>query len=148
MVTSCSNPASCKKRHSTNKHSFYLIPLIHFINLCYTWTAHQFEKVSSALEAICKWSNLSEWWSWWHARHYHIVPAFQGFNLPGVNLAISGNSFIKCRKIDPWDLSSFGILAWNLVDFRFHLKSSRFHDEIWQISWKMQILKCKIFKNS
>ena len=63
--------------------------------------------MSAALEAICQQSNLGEWWSWWHARCYHIVPAFQGFNLPGVNLAESGNSFIKCRQ-----KMSLAVAAW------------------------------------
>ena len=67
----------CTKNHmkQVNEHDKETFKSL-FNELCYTSTAHHFEKVSSALEAICERSHLSKWWSWWHARHYHIVPAF------------------------------------------------------------------------
>ena len=75
--------------------------------LCCTCTANQYEKVSACLQNICDHNNLYNWWNWWHARLYHIVPAYQGFNLPGLNLAESGNSMIKTRK--PMSLA---VVAW------------------------------------
>ena len=38
---------------------------------------------------------------------YSLLPAFQGFNLPGINLAEVGNSMIKCHK--PMSLA---VAAW------------------------------------
>ena len=75
--------------------------------LCQTSTANQYEKVSTCLQNICDCNNLSNWWNWWHARRYHIVPAYWGFNLPGLNLAEGGNSMIKTRK--PMSLA---VAAW------------------------------------
>ena len=66
--------------------------------LCQTSTANKYEKVSTCLQNICDSNNVSNWWNWWHARRYHIVPAYRGFNLPQLNLAEGGNSMIKTRK--------------------------------------------------
>ena len=72
-----------------------------------TSTANQHEKVSTCLQNICDRNNLSNWWNWWYARRYHIVPAYQGFSLPGLNLAEGGNSMMKTRK--PMSLA---VAAW------------------------------------
>ena len=37
------------------------------------------------------------WWNWWKARHFHIVPAFRGFCVSGLNVAESGQSAMKTR---------------------------------------------------
>ena len=89
----------CAENHMKSVNEFGKATFSTLFNeLCYCKTAHQFERVSAALGDICEHSNLSEWWSWWHVRHYHIVLTYSGFHLPGVNLAESGNSFIKCRQ--------------------------------------------------
>ena len=63
--------------------------------LCYTYTKHDYTKVSNALENLCERNDIGNWWSWWDVRHFHIVPAFLGFNISGLNLAETGHSQSK-----------------------------------------------------
>ena len=35
--------------------------------------------------------------TWWKARHFHIVPAFKGYCMSGLNMAKSGQSVMKTR---------------------------------------------------
>ena len=98
----------CANNHLKNVNEFERETFKDMINkLCQTSTANQYEKVSTCLQNICDHNNLSNWWNWWHARRYHIVPAYWGFNLPGLNLAEGGNSMIKTRK--PMSLA---VAAW------------------------------------
>ena len=63
--------------------------------LCYTYTKHEYTNVSKALENLCQQNDIENWWSWWAVRHFHIVPAFCGFNISGLNLAKTGHLMIK-----------------------------------------------------
>ena len=47
------------------------------------------------LEHLCEKSGILGWFLWWDERKFHIVPAFQGFNLSGLNLAESAQSGMK-----------------------------------------------------
>ena len=75
--------------------------------LCFASTANTYNKIASTMKNICECSNIINWWNWWDARKFHILPAFRGFNLPGLNLAETGNSMIKCHK--PMSLA---VAAW------------------------------------
>ena len=63
--------------------------------LCYTYTKHEYTNVSYALENLCQQNDTENWWLWWAVRRFHIVPAFHGFNISGLNLAKTGHSTIK-----------------------------------------------------
>ena len=75
--------------------------------LCYTYTKHEYTNVSNALENLCQQNDTENWWSWWAVRWFHIVPAFHGFNISGLNLAETGHSTIKTRCLMP-----LTIVAW------------------------------------
>ena len=38
---------------------------------------------------------MKTWLEWWNAYRYHLIPAFQGFNIPGVTLAEIGPSALR-----------------------------------------------------
>ena len=83
-----------------------------FNELCYTHTATQFESICNAMHAICEHSGILNWWNWWHSWRFHMVPAFQGFNLPYyyiyyINFAKIGHSSIATRT--PMSLA---VAAW------------------------------------
>ena len=48
-----------------------------------------------ALRFIYDEGNLLTWLEWWNAQKYHLIPVFQGFNIPGVNLAENGQSALR-----------------------------------------------------
>ena len=79
-----------------------------FNEVCYALTANKFEKVSAALGNICVQNNIGNWWDWWHTRRFHIVPAYRGFNLPGINLAEIGHSTMRVPV-----LMSLAVAAWH-----------------------------------
>ena len=58
-------------------------------------TRSEYESISTALRTICEKSGILDWFLWWDERKFHIVPAFRGFNLSGLNLAESGQSGMK-----------------------------------------------------
>ncbi len=60
--------------------------------LCYAAMQHEYQCVSEALQNLCQWNNIIQWFDWWDARKYHIVPAFRGYNVPRLNLAEVGHS--------------------------------------------------------
>ena len=78
-----------------------------FNELCYTHTATQFECICNSMHAICECNGILNWWNWWHSQRFHIVPAFQGFNLPGINFAEIGHSSMATRT--PMSLA---VAAW------------------------------------
>ena len=41
--------------------------------------------------------HILNWWQWWDARKFHIVPAFRGFNISGLNLVETGHSMSKVK---------------------------------------------------
>ena len=47
-------------------------------------------KIHNELEVMAHKYNCVRWLRFWHAHHAHFVPAFQGFMLPGLNLAEPG----------------------------------------------------------
>ena len=67
-------------------------------------------KVSGELHAICMWNGIGHWWDWWNCRKFHIVPAFRGFNLSGVNLAESWHSTMQVHY-----KMSLAVAAWKDV---------------------------------
>ena len=66
--------------------------------ICCMYTRHDYDKISESLETICSHNGIANWWQWWEVQHFHIVPAFQGFNLSGLNLAEAGNSSIRNKN--------------------------------------------------
>ena len=70
-----------------------------FRKLCRRWiaatTRSEYDSISAALRIICEKSGILEWFLWWDERKFHIVRAFRGFNLSGLNLAESGQSGMK-----------------------------------------------------
>ena len=65
--------------------------------LCYTYTASEYEHISTTLQGLCERNGIGNWWNWWDCRKFHIVPAYRGFNLSGVNLAEAGHSTMRVR---------------------------------------------------
>ena len=63
--------------------------------------------MSNSLENLCERNDIENWSSWWPVRHFHIVPAFQGFNISGLNLAELGHSTIKTRCIMPLTVATW-----------------------------------------
>ena len=61
------------------------------------------------MEVICTHNGIANWWQWWEVYHFHIVPAFRGFNLSGLNLAEAGNSSIRNKNRLPM---SRAVAAW------------------------------------
>ena len=63
--------------------------------ICYCNTANDYNNVRNALDKICEQNNITKWFEWWKECKYHIVPAYRGFCLSGLNLAETGQSAIK-----------------------------------------------------
>ena len=70
-----------------------------FLKLCKRWiaaaTQSEYDSISAALRTLCEKSGILDWFLWWDERKFHIVRAFLGFNLSGLNLAESGQSGMK-----------------------------------------------------
>ena len=70
-----------------------------FRKLCRRWiaatTRSEYDSISAALRTLCEKSRILDWFLWWDERKFHIVRAFRGFNLSGLNLAESGQSGMK-----------------------------------------------------
>ena len=70
-----------------------------FRKLCRRWiaatTRSEYDSISAALRTLCEKSRILDWFLWWDERKFHIVHAFRGFNLSGLNLAESGQSGMK-----------------------------------------------------
>ena len=70
-----------------------------FRKLCRRWiaatTRSEYDSISAALRTLCEKSGILDWFLWWDERKFHIVRAFRGFNLSGLNLAESGQSGMK-----------------------------------------------------
>ena len=77
--------------------------------ICYTYTRHDYDKTPESLQTICTWNSITNWCQWWEVQHFHIVPAFQGFTLSGLNLAEAGNSSIRNKTRLPMSLV---VAAW------------------------------------
>ena len=50
-------------------------------------TEEEYSRIMIPLRFICGEGNLLTWLEWWNAHKYHLIPSFQGFNIPGVTLA-------------------------------------------------------------
>ena len=70
-----------------------------FRKLCRRWiaatTRSEYDSISAALRTLCEKSGILDWFLWWDEHKFHIVRAFRGFNLSGLNLAESGQSGMK-----------------------------------------------------
>ena len=70
-----------------------------FHKLCRRWiaatTRSEYDSISAALRTLCEKSGILDWFLWWDERKFHIVRAFRGSNLSGLNLAESGQSGMK-----------------------------------------------------
>ena len=75
--------------------------------LCYDTTRNDYERTVRSLDRICERAKITSWWEWWKARSVHIVPAFRGFGLPGLNLAEVGH-----RKLIEGKRMSLTVCAW------------------------------------
>ena len=58
-------------------------------------TRSEYKALSNLVKKICAESGFLEWFMWWDDCKFHIIPAFRGFNLSGLNLAESGQSGMK-----------------------------------------------------
>ena len=67
----------------------------HIKDLCMAPTEEEYSRIMIALRFICGEGNLLTWLEWWNAQKYHLIPAFQGFNIPGVNVAEIGQSALR-----------------------------------------------------
>ena len=47
------------------------------------------------MRRICADNDILDWFLWWDERRFHIIPAFRGFNLSGLNLAEPGQSGMR-----------------------------------------------------
>ena len=65
--------------------------------ICYCYTVTDYKRISTALENLATRNNILNWWQWWDARKFHIVPTFRGFNISGLNLAETGHSMLKVK---------------------------------------------------
>ena len=59
---------------------------------------HQYNKVIDALKIICQRNDTMTWLQWLEKRRCHIIPAFRGFNISGLNLAKTGHSSMKTKN--------------------------------------------------
>ena len=64
----------------------------HVKDLCMALTEEEYSRIMIALRVICCEGNLLTWLECWNAQKHHLIPAFQGFNIPGVNLGEIGQS--------------------------------------------------------
>ena len=95
--------------------------------LCYTYMKHDYTKVSNALENLCQRNDIGNWWSWWDVRRFHIVPAFRGFNISGLNLAETGHSTIKTRSIMPLTVAAWRDICLMMLqdrDYEAHMSNT------------------------
>ena len=95
--------------------------------LCYTYTKHDYTKVSNALENLCEQNDIGNWWSWWDVRHFHIVPAFWGFNISGLNLVKTGHSAIKTRSVMPLTVAAWMDICLMMLqdrDYEAHMSNT------------------------
>ena len=58
-------------------------------------TRSKYEARAAAIRRICADNDILDWFLWWDDRKFHIVPAFRGFNLSGLNLAEPGQSGMR-----------------------------------------------------
>ena len=77
--------------------------------ICHTYTRHDYDKTAESLQTICTQNGITNRWQWWEVWHFHIVPAFRGFNLSGLNLAEAANSSIRNKTRLPMSLA---VAAW------------------------------------
>ena len=67
-------------------------------DLCYSSTVNDYERITNILHNICSQNGLENWWTWWDEQCFHIVPAFHGFGIIGLNLAETGHSSLHVNK--------------------------------------------------
>ena len=60
-----------------------------------TFVRSEYIRVVAVLVEICKANEIISWWEWWEAWKFHIVPAFRGFCILGLNLTEVGNAMLK-----------------------------------------------------
>ena len=58
-------------------------------------TRSKYEARAAAIRRICADNDILDWFLWWDDRKFHIVPAYRGFNLSGLNLAEAGQSGMR-----------------------------------------------------
>ena len=95
--------------------------------LCYTYTKHEYTNVSNALENLCQQNDIENWWLWWAVRQFHIVPAFCGFNISGLNLAKTGHSTIKTRCLMPLTVAAWRNICLMMLqdrDYEAHISNT------------------------
>ena len=63
--------------------------------LCKTYVRSEYIRVVAVLVEICKVNEIISWSEWWEAWKFHIVPAFRGFCVSGLNLAEVGHAMLK-----------------------------------------------------
>ena len=65
--------------------------------LCYCYNVTDYKRISTALENLATRNNILNWWQWWDARKFHIVPTFREFNTSSLNLVETGHSMLKVK---------------------------------------------------
>ena len=70
----------------------------HVNDMCEAPTEGEYMRILTALHFICEECNALQWLDWWDARRIHLIPAYRGFSIPGLNLAEAGQSTLRVDK--------------------------------------------------
>ena len=102
----------------------------HVNDMCEAPTEEEYMHILTALHFICEECNVLQWLDWWDARRIHLIPAYRGFSIPGLNLAEAGQSTLREDKpnmlIDIVYMDSSSMFIQNI---RFHaLQQNRLDD--------------------
>ena len=88
----------CAMRQLHDVHVMERETFKEYVNkLCYCYTVADYKRIRAALENLATRNNILNWWQWWDAQKFHIVPTFRGFNISGLNLAETGHSMLKVK---------------------------------------------------
>lgn len=93
--------------------------------LMYAPTEHAFKKASRNLIRICERNGCLDWYKWWEERRYHIVLAYRGFHVSGLNLAEVGHSTMdKKLSLAMATLDDVTTMIAQVSDYRGHIANT------------------------
>ena len=72
-------------------------------------------------------NDIENWWLWWAVRWFHIIPAFCGFNISGLNLAKTGHLTIKTRCLMPLTIAAWRDICLMMLqdqDYEAHISNT------------------------
>ena len=103
----------------------------HVNDMCEAPMEEEYMHILTALCFICEECNTLQWLYWWDARRIHLIPAYRGFSIPGLNLAEAGQSILIEDKpnmlIDAVYMDSSSMFIQNI---RFHALQQNRLDEM------------------